>query len=361
MNKLIFTENSMKLFLLLLSIVLSICGCMDKKTRKINSSGNNVDNISNDSSINAITIRDSMKCGTVVRVLVGDTIDNEHKKPVLFLQKQKNETDSEWIKTLQAINVQSDNDINVYFRYAQPINGYTVTCRFMPFDTDSETGRIIMRFQGKKSEFLYIKEEKYSSFYTVGLIFNEENSIRWQDGDIYVLDYIPPTFEDFYKDSNPAISPLGYYTPFQFLDIDFDSEKELLINQYCMLQQGNEYEIYKIKGYELSPIHNHLPFSMIDNMTRIDADKKRIVIYIHDGVFLTSYIYFTRMSQYRSHIKELPKFNWDYIAKIMTEYKRHPNYFSIDSIREIVGDTIFEYHRSGTKLKLVKCKVNRNK
>ena len=74
MNKLIFTENSMKLFLLLLSIVLSICGCMDKKTRKINSSGNNVDNISNDSSINAITIRDSMKCGTVVRVLVGDTI-----------------------------------------------------------------------------------------------------------------------------------------------------------------------------------------------------------------------------------------------------------------------------------------------
>lgn len=266
----------MKLFLLLLSIVLSICGCMDKKTRKINSSGNNVDNISNDSSINAITIRDSMKCGTVVRVLVGDTIDNEHKEPVLFLQKQKNETDSEWIKTLQAINVQSDNDINVYFRYVQPINDYTVTCRFIPFDTDSETGRIIMRFQGKKSEFLYMQEEKYSNFYTVGLVFNEENSIRWQNGDIYILDYIPPTFEDFYKDSNPAISPLGYYTPFQFLDIDFDREKELLVNQYCMSQQGNEYEIYKIKGDKLTPIHNHLPFSIIDNMTRIDADKKAL-------------------------------------------------------------------------------------
>lgn len=334
---------------------------MDKKTRKINSSGNNVDNISNDSSINAITIRDSMKCGTVVRVLVGDTIDNEHKEPVLFLQKQKNETDSEWIKTLQAINVQSDNDINVYFRYVQPINGYTVTFRFIPFDTDSETGRIIMRFQGKKSEFLYMQEEKYSNFYTVGLVFNEENSIRWQNGDIYILDYIPPTFEDFYKDSNPAISPLGYYTPFQFLDIDFDREKELLVNQYCMSQQGNEYEIYKIKGDKLTPIHNHLPFSMIDNMTRIDADKKRIVIYMHDGIFLNSHIYFTRKSQYRYHIKELPKFNWDYIEQIMTEYKRHPNYFSIDSISEIVGDTLFEYQRNGIKLKLVRCEIDRKK
>lgn len=335
---------------------------MDKKTRKINSSGNNVDNISNDSSINAITIRDSMKCGTVVRVLVGDTIDNEHKEPVLFLQKQKNETDSEWIKTLQAINVQSDNDINVYFRYVQPINGYTVTCRFIPFDTDSEIGCIIMRFQGKKSEFLYMQEEKYSNFYTVGLVFNEENSIRWQNGDIYILDYIPPTFEDFYKDSNPVISPLGYYTPFQFLDIDFDREKELLVNQYCMSQQGNEYEIYKIKGDKLTPIHNHLPFSMIDNMTRIDADKKRIVIYMHDGIFLNSHIYFTRKSQYRYHIKELPKFNWDYIEQqIMTEYKRHPNYFSIDSISEIVGDTLFEYQRNGTKLKLVRCEIDSKK
>lgn len=351
----------MKPLLLILFIILSVGGCMDKRTTKIDSSDNNVDYIPNDSLVKTPIICGTMGCDTIVRVLVGDTIVNDYKEPVLFLQRQKNENETEWIKPLQAIKLQSANDINVYFRYAQPINGYIVTCRFMPFDTNSETGRIIMRFQGKKSEFLYIEEDKYSNFYTVGLIFYKGDSIKWQNGDIYVLDYIPPTFEDFYKDSNPAISPLGYYTPFQFLDIDFDGEKELLVNKYSMSQQGNEYEIYKIRGNELTPIHNQLPFSMIDNMTRIDIDKKRIVTYIHDGAFLSSYIFFTRKSQYRSHIKELPKFNWDYMEKTMAEYAAHPNYFSIDSISEIVGDTIFEYHRNGTNLKLVKCRIGRNK
>lgn len=45
----------------------------------------------------------------------------------------------------------------------------------------------------------------------------------------------------------------------------------------------------------------------------------------------------------------------------MTEYKRHPNYFSIDSISEIVGDTLFEYQRNVTKLKLVRCEIDRKK
>lgn len=288
--------------------------------------------------------------GVVVRgIISGDT---KCKEPVLSFHRQKNENGMEWIKPLQTLKTTSPSGINIYFRYAKPINGYTVTCRFMPFSNDCETGHIIIKFQDGKSDFLYINNDVYSDFYTNYIAFDEGDITKWRNGDVYVLDYIPPTFTDFYKECNDN-SPLGYYTPFQFLDINFDGEKELLINDYCRGQQGNNYKAYKIQGNTLKPIDNHLPFSMLDNMAKIDVRNKRIITYIHDGCFFSGYFFFTRKSRASFHITEIPNFQWDYTKKIMDEYKAHPNFFSIDSISELMIDTVFEYRRNRTKLELV--------
>lgn len=134
--------------------------------------------------------------------------------------------DSAWINALNEIEfpVQQDGLLNVYFKYNQIINGYEVTGRWMPFEPHSETGYLIMNFRDtiNGNSFQYVNTEKYNSYDTDNITFSTDFE-GYRNGDVYYFDYSFPDANDSNEDFNN--SPIGYRTPFQFLDVNFDGEK----------------------------------------------------------------------------------------------------------------------------------------
>ena len=196
-------------------------------------------------------------------------------------QKSNNPNDSVWIKALNKIDlpksIQQDNLINVYFKYNQIINGYEVTARWLPFHPKSETGYLIMNFRDTTNgqSFQYIETEKYNNFDTDNITFSREFK-GYQNGDVFYFDYPLPEDCNYYKEYNDN-SPIGYNTPFQFTDVDFCGEKELLINDWYQGQGGNGYYVYKVKGNSIQLI-DYPPFDRIDNMTIFDYKNKTITL-----------------------------------------------------------------------------------
>ena len=195
--------------------------------------------------------------------------------------KSNNPLDSVWINALNKINlpksIKQDSLINVYFKYDTIIDDYEITGRWMPFEsTGCETGYLVMNFRNTISgqSFQYIEEEKYNNFNTDRVTFSE-GFTGYQNGDVYYFSYISPDYPDHYKEYNNN-SPIGYYSPFQFIDVDFDGEKELLINDWGQYQGGNHYYVYKIDKDTIR-LMDKSPYNSINNLTQFDIQKKRII------------------------------------------------------------------------------------
>jgi len=196
-------------------------------------------------------------------------------------QKSNNPADSVWINALNKIElpktIQQDNLINVYFKYNQIVNGYEITARWLPFYPKCETGYLIMNFRNTSNgqSFQYIETEKYNNYNTDNVTFSKGFK-GYQNGDVYYFDYPLPENSNPYKEYNNN-SPIGYNTPFQFLDVDFCGEKELLINDWTQGQGGNGYYVYKIKGNSIQLL-DYPPFNNIDNLTKFDYKNKTITL-----------------------------------------------------------------------------------
>ena len=196
-------------------------------------------------------------------------------------QKSNTPADSIWINALNKIElpktIQQDNLINVYFKYNQIVNGYEVTARWLPFHPKCETGYLIMNFRNttNRQSFQYIETEKYNNFDTDKVTFSKDFQ-GYNNGDVYYFDYPLPKNSNPYKEYNNN-SPIGYNTPFQFLDVDFCEKKELLINDWTQGQGGNGYYVYKIKGNSIQLL-DYPPFDRIDNLTKFDYENQTITL-----------------------------------------------------------------------------------
>ena len=186
----------------------------------------------------------------------------------------KNSALAEWIERLNRIplpdSIRKDNLINVYFKYNRPINGYEVTARWMPFDSTSETGYVVMNFRNLKngSSFQYVNFEKYNSFNTDEVAF-AVNFKGHRNGDVYYFDYPAPETE-----LCDGLYQLGYTTPFQLLDVDFDGDKELLISDWARARGGNHYDVYNIRKSGLELI-TYTPLDLLTTDARINPGKKK--------------------------------------------------------------------------------------
>ena len=215
----------------------------------------------------------------------------------------------QWAESLNEIPLpdymQRDSLINVYFKYNQLVNGYEVTARWMPFDARTETGTVIMNFLNKETgkEFQYYGE-KYNSFDTDGITFAEDFKGH-KNGDVYYFDYTSPDTIDRFKETN-GNSPLGYYTSFQFLDIDFDGNDELLVSDMDQGHGGNNYTVYKLVGKELKKL-DYIPLDRLTNADRIDLKNRTITIVDNDGAYDYAEFCFS-LKERKSKIEHLPKF-----------------------------------------------------
>ena len=190
-------------------------------------------------------------------------------------------TNATWIAHLEALKptLTIQNEIDVYFKYNEPIGGYEITMLWQPFHHDAETGVVIINLRDTITgiSMQLINDEKYNSYHT-DIISFAEGFKGYNDGDIFILDNTTPAQPEYYEPT------LNYYTSFQFVDVDFDGEDELMVADWSQAQQGNAYSAYDItaKGLKLK---TEAPYDSIDNCTKFHYDTKQIDVYTHSGVF----------------------------------------------------------------------------
>ena len=198
-----------------------------------------------------------------------------------YYRKGEYNPDDEWIKHLNTLNAEEDNDkIDVYFKYNEPIDGYEVTMIWHPFENKGcETGTAIINFRNiaTNKSLQYVNNEKFNSYHTDQISFSKEFR-GYADGDVFYFDNSVPEQPEYY---DPTIN---YYQMAQFLDVDFDGEKELLISDWGQCQQGNSYEVYDITNNGLV-LKTQPPYNEIDNCTKFYYDKKQIEVFTHGGIF----------------------------------------------------------------------------
>lgn len=263
--------------------------------------------------------------------------------------------DSTWINALNEIEfpVQQDSLLNVYFKYNQIINGYEVTGRWMPFEPHSETGYLIMNFRDtiNGNSFQYVNTEKYNSYDIDNITFSKDFE-GYRNGDVYYFDYSFPDANDSNEDFNN--SPIGYRTPFQFLDVNFDGEKELLINDWGRYQGGNHYAVYQITTDGLL-LMDYPPFNRINNSTEFNAETKQIRLQEFDGVFDYSVVVFSN-SATRITNRAIPTRLTNTTSGYILEeyYQQEQTDFKLDSIYQYGNqDSVYVYGDVGNRLALI--------
>ena len=162
--------------------------------------------------------------------------------------------------------------------FDEPVSGYNVSGTFYPFNAISETGHVELTFApvgGGKALVFSDADLKFTDKSIYDYVFSEGFS-GFHDGDTLICHYTDAKHPDF-------DSPLNYDAGFQFFDVDFDGEDELLINDFYRGKCGNHYTVYEITsdGFVLN---NDYPFNFLTNETefhpwtkeirvRVDVDK----------------------------------------------------------------------------------------
>lgn len=254
---------------------------------------------------------------------------------------------STWVEYLKTIpfpdSLASQSTINIYIKYKQIINGYEISAHWKPFDRETETGPVLINFRdtstGKNIHHLIAC---YQSPDTDKITYAKD--FKGHVDSIYYFDYTLP--QVFLEDSL-----LGYETPFRFLDIDFDGEKELIINNWDKRKGGNTYNSYDIIGDKLVPL-DYLPIKEIANNDIIDTLNQTITIRTWSGCCYYTFFYYTKRERPVS-LKHNVKLHES--TSEIDEYKLQPNnLFSMDSIHELYYDTVFVYNLTGDSVTIKK-------
>lgn len=210
--------------------------------------------------------------------------------------------DEAWIKFLNSLNADDDNDkIDVYFKYNEPIDGYEVTMLWHPLESKGcETGTAIINFRNiaTNKSFQYVNNEKFHGYHTDQITFAKEFR-GYADGDVFYLDNSVPDQSEYYD------PPINYYQMVQFVDADFDGEKELLISDWGRCQQGNGYEVYDVTNRGIV-LKTQPPYDNIDNCTKFHYDNKQIETTTHGGIFYND----TKVYEVKNNV-----------AKLLAEYE----------------------------------------
>lgn len=254
----------------------------------------------------------------------------------------------EWAYRLNEIPMpafmQGDSLIDVYFAYKQTVNGYEVTGRWRSFKKMSETGPILLNFRNTETskEYQYFSE-KYHSYDTDKVSF--ANGFRGhQKGDLHYFNYTSPDTLDSFKMEN-GNSPLGFYSPFQFFDIDFDGKDELLISDWYQGQAGNGYEVFKMTDKDLLKL-DYMPLDRLTNLDKIDLENKTITIVDFDGASDNASFFFSHKKR-EEIITDVPDFYSDCAKRFdFKKYNNEPGApFVLNSIEEYAERDV-EHHVS---------------
>ena len=157
-------------------------------------------------------------------------------------------------------------------KYKQEVECYQVTALCFPIkgvDREREHevwARALLHFENKECSFsIYNETFSDSTLYYV-------NDRETQDGEVLHLDYYAPSEDEF----------LEHNSPFFFRDVDFDGQKELVVNNWrCGCYGANTYDIYKLNDSFDIPVRlmTEPPFFKLSNRgSEFDSIRKTITV-----------------------------------------------------------------------------------
>ena len=158
--------------------------------------------------------------------------------------------------------------------YNQSVEGYSVKVTLSPRTLfgGADPAPVMMEFHNEHTK---------AKFY----VFNPSFTIHSSNSSFWTR-YKNNNFkydETVYLDFEVEDYGLPYHAPFGFLDIDFDGEKELLINNWGAGQRGcSIYDIYKIRGNTVQQLTNP-PFDRIDDLCKLNHEDKVIIVHSSGG------------------------------------------------------------------------------
>lgn len=215
-----------------------------------------------------------------------------------------NQYSEDWVQELKAKNplVNDTNFISVYFRFDTIINDYEVCGILYPIHDDkygwyaSENGaRLFFHNLKNGKEYVWTDWNENCRCFkgifmsiNVSDIVNGKNFKGFHSGDSYIFHFHsqPDTF-DYIDPKEPIISNLYSKAEYQFLDMDFDGQDELLIGYYGGGSYGCTcYEVYEITDsglVEKRPQNHNGDYFSLDDHTIFDPDNKRLINKFYSG------------------------------------------------------------------------------
>lgn len=223
----------------------------------------------------------------------------KHIIPILLITLSFAACKPTWVRDLESKNPMKDstNYISVYFRFDTIINDFEVSGILYPtYDdvqgwSEYENGvRLFFHSLKTDKEYAWTDWDKNAHCFKNSFMSKNVYDIYYSDGfngfkngDTYIFTY----------DTTPLPEPSNELYPnaeYQFYDIDFDGDLELLINYFHGGPYGCTcYEIFEISDTALvnkEPINdpNKTWFSLDDN-TEFDAENKTITNKFHSGCY----------------------------------------------------------------------------
>lgn len=236
------------------------------------------------------------------------------------------------------------SDIDVTFRFDKPINGYDIVMHWQPFEYKGcETGTAIVDFYNENGlQFQYINDEKFSTHFIYDIVF-DETFAGFKNGDEFTV------ASNVEKSSPYPGSPLDYYLPFQFYDVDFDGEKELLVNDWGLTQCGNCYTAYEITDKGLVE-KIEAPLNHIDNMMTFDPSTNDIIARGHSGAWYSYELTYTKKNKTAVQKITIPNSFDKHLKDRLEEFASDiPTEFYITNAHIKLGDQHYDLIVKGNK------------
>lgn len=205
----------------------------------------------------------------------------------------------DWVQELKEKNpLKETQDYTcVYFKYDTIVDNFEVRGMFFPSYIDGwfyESG-VCMYLRnvitGDEYEFTDY-DPQCNAFKSIFMsknvydIIEDSAFTNFKDGDYYIFKYHNEHDTLLLQESNErVICPLKSQAEFQFYDVDFDGENELLISYY----QGGPYESTIYDVYEMTENDLNKRSLEINSTSQFDANQKTMSTMVSDGSFQTSY------------------------------------------------------------------------
>ena len=197
-----------------------------------------------------------------------------------------------WVRELETKDIHKGcaNNISVYFRFDTIINSFEVSGILYPNYSEeygwsyAENGaRLFFYNQETDIEYTWTDWKKeYQCFKNTFMSKNVQDIVLsedfkgFHDGDYYTFHY------DTSTQKNPQ-NPLLPNAEYQFYDIDFDGEDELLLNYYHGgAKGGSAYEIYEMtdSGLIRKDVVGKEGHFALDGNTIINPEEKTIISFL---------------------------------------------------------------------------------